>query len=332
MQLNRVFVPPILSSRLLCAPCEGELSVLKGASMGTTWRVQAVLIDRACGLQALVEAALLEVIEQMSTWEPSSFLSRFNRAEPETWHTLPRESLEVLSYAAWLSKATQGAYDPTIGGLINAWGFGPTGPRTRPPSSPEIREALACAGWQRLRISHAERRMHQPGSLEIELSSIAKGFAVDQVARALEANGIGDHLVEIGGELRGAGCKPDGSPWWVEIESPALHSEHRALVALHDLSVATSGDYRRFLEVEGRRYSHAIDPRTGWPVDNDLASVTVLARECMHADALATALHILGLEEGMRFARVHHIAAIFSQRSGGTLIDHLSPGTRQYLD
>lgn len=330
MQPNRVLVPPVLSSRVL-EPARGELAIIKGTSMGTTWTVHTILSDSRIDVRLLVESALARVIEQMSTWEPCSHLSRFNRAAPDTWHTLPAECFDVLSYALSLAQKTNGAYDPTIGALVNEWGFGSAGARASVPPPEAIDAARARTGWQRIQIFPPERRVYQPGGVEIDVASIGKGFAVDHVARTLEAHGLVHHLVEIGGELRGAGCKADGSPWWVEIERPGLDVP-RSLLVLHDLSVATSGDYRRYVESEGRRYSHALDPRTGWPIDNDLASVTVLARECMQADALATALHVLGLEQGMAFARDYGIAAIFRERQSDSLVEHLSPATQPYLD
>lgn len=300
--------------------------------MGTTWSVQAVLGERDLDLRSCIESALRQVIEQMSTWEPTSDLSRFNRAPANSWCDLPAECWEVLMYALWLARATDGAYDPSIGALTNLWGFGPAGPRTTPPSANEIEQARRHIGWNRLEISSAERRAHQPGGIEIDLSSIAKGYAVDHVARALEARGIVNYLVEIGGELRGAGCKQDDLPWWVEVERVDSGATPKTLVALHELSIATSGDYRRYIEAGGTRYSHSLDPRTGWPTDNALASVTVLTRECMHADALATALHILGREQGMAFADKHEIAAVLVERTGGTTVHHFTAAAQRYLD
>lgn len=332
MPSNRVLVPPELSSRLLTAAPEGELETISGVSMGTTWSVQAILGHRQINLRECIERALHRVIEQMSTWEPTSHLSQFNRAAPATWCKLPAECWHVLTYALWLARETKGAYDPTIGALSNLWGFGPSGPRAAPPSVTEIDAARARTGWHRIEVSTAERRAWQPGGIEIDLSSIAKGYAVDHVARALEAHGIANYLVEIGGELRGAGCKQDDSPWWVDIERIDPDDSTRTLVALHELSVATSGDYRRYMEADGTRYSHSIDPRTGWPIDNALASVTVLARECMHADALATALHILGPEQGLAFADAHSIAAVLVERRASGFVHHFSAAVQQYLD
>src|SRR5690606_38614101 len=286
MHTNLALVPPVLSSRLLEDYPTGRTIKLSGHSMWTTSTVQVACEEDPPQLERLVQAALQRVIAQMSSWEPDSDLSRFNRASPGTWRMLPPECLEVLSCALSFAESTQGAYDPSIGALTNLWGFGPAGPRTTRPAAREIDAARARTGWQQIKLARDERRLYQPGGIELDLSSIAKGFAVDQVGRALETRGITHYLVEIGGELRRSGCKPDGTPWWVEIE-PLEPSQTRTLVALHELSIATSGDYRRYFERDGVRYSHTLDPRTGAPVRNDLAAVTVLAPQCMHADALA---------------------------------------------
>jgi thiamine biosynthesis lipoprotein len=172
-------------------------------------------------------------------------------------------------------------------------------------------------GWQRIEVDVPNRRARQPGGLALDFCAIAKGFAVDAVSRHLDARGVTDHLVEIGGELRGQGLKPDGMPWWVELESPEAnaHGAARTLVALLGLSIATSGDYRRYFEQDGRRFAHTIDPRTGYPAAHALASVTVIHRDCMLADALSTALTVLGPQAGMDFAQRHALAARFLVRT-----------------
>jgi thiamine biosynthesis lipoprotein len=175
---------------------------------------------------------------------------------------------------------------------------------------------LQRVGWQRLQIDAGQRKALQPGGLYLDLSSIAKGYGVDCVAECVERAGVRHYLAEVGGELRGQGCKPDGSPWWVELEAvPDVSSQTRTwIAALDGLSIATSGDYRRYFERDSRRYAHTLDPRNGRPVRNAPASVTVLHAECMQADALATALTVLGLQDGMAYAERHDIAALFVMR------------------
>jgi FAD:protein FMN transferase len=296
--------------------------------MGTTWSVTALLPARipAETLTAAIARSLDAVVSQMSAWVPQSDLSRFNRAEPGSCHALPAEFFCVLDYALSVAAETDGAYDPTVGALAALWGFGPEGRASRAPSDEAIAAARARCGWERLRLTRNARRAVQPGGLTIDVCAVGKGFAVDCLADVMRAHGCTDFLAEIGGELRGEGCKPDGSPWWVSVEAPrAASNMPQTLIALHDVSVATSGDQRRYVEHGGRRYGHTIDPRTGYPVSNGIVSVTVVARTCMEADALSTGLYVMGEEAGRRFADRHGIAALFVMEDEHGLRESLSP-------
>jgi len=223
----------------------------------------------------------------------------------------------VLAFALDVARRSGGAYDPTAGALVDLWGFGPVArpqPFT-PPSPQEVQDARARGGWQRLLHDPAQRRVHQPGGLALDLSAVAKGFGVDQVGRWLRRQGLDSFLVEVGGELLGAGMKPDAQPWWVTLEAPdAGRADDDTLVALHGLAIATSGDYRRFVEHGGRRYSHTLDPRDGWPIRHGAASVSVLHETAMAADAWSTALTVLGAEQGLALADAQALAARFVVR------------------
>lgn len=290
-----------------------RLLALAGRSMGTTWQVRfcagPAVTPRA--VRECVERVLDRVVAEASGWEPSSALCRFGTAPGGTRRVLPPGLFSVLRYAVALAEATCGACDPTLGTVTDLWGFGPTGPRADPPSDAAVAAARAATGWQRLALDPADGSAFQPGGLRLDLSGIAKGWAVDLVGAALSEFGIGSHLVEIGGELRGCGIKPDGQPWWVTLEPIPGERGPETLIALHDLAVATSGSYRRFFEADGRRFAHTIDPRTGRPLATPPLAVTVLHRDCMAADALATALTVLGAEAGLQHARRHGIAARF---------------------
>ncbi len=309
--------PPALGSRV------HEFS---GRTMGTSWSVRlvaAVELSRAPVLRA-IQDALDEVVDQMSTWEANADLCRFNRAAPATWQALPDSFLEVLACARDVAEHSDGAFDPTAGALVDAWGFGPTVPQGVPDDAGVLR-ALARTGWRRLELDPARRAALQPGGLALDLSAIAKGFGVDLVARRLCALGIESHLVEIGGELRGSGFKPDGQPWWVQLEHPAPSADApQTLLALHGLSVATSGDYRRWYERDGTCYSHTIDPRDGLPIRHGLASVTVIHAQCMLADAWSTALGVLGPAEGPALANRLGLAARFLVRHDAHLEERRS--------
>jgi thiamine biosynthesis lipoprotein len=312
----RVLVPAVIGATP--PVLGGRVHELAGETMGTTWRVRLVAAAplRLAPVRAAIQAALDEVVAQMSTWEAASDLARFNRAAPGTRHALPEHFHAVLACAREVAERSDGAFDPTAGALVDAWGFGPA-PRRGRPAATALADARRRAGWRRLDIDPARRALLQPGGLALDLSAIAKGFGVDLVARRLDALGITDHLVEVGGELRGSGVKPDGQPWWVALEEPADDAGGaRTLLALHGLSVATSGDYRRWFEHEGTRYSHTIDPRDGLPIRHGLASVTVIHADCMRADAWSTALNVLGPDAGLALANQLGLPARLLVRDG----------------
>jgi thiamine biosynthesis lipoprotein len=295
---------------------------LQGATMGTSYSVQIVApaaeLDRAA-LAERIEARLTEINALMSTYQPDSELSRFNAQDATAWFRVSPQVVAVLQSAQQISRASGGAFDVTVGPLVNLWGFGPNVSAEALPSPAAIAGERARVGWQRLQLRTqppALRKTH--ADLAVDLSAIAKGYAVDQVAELLETAGLTDYLVEIGGELRGRGRNGRGQPWQIAIERP--ETDKRAIfrvVALRDLAMATSGDYRNFFEVAGRRYSHTIDPTTGRPVGHRLASVTVLAESAMRADAWATALLVLGPEQGMALADEQGLAALFIEQIGG---------------
>jgi thiamine biosynthesis lipoprotein len=289
--------------------------------MGTTWQVRVHAPAEATReLRSAIEAVLGLVVRQMSHWEPASDLSRFNAAAHGTGITLPEPCFDLLWRAQRIAAETGGAFDATAGALVRRWGFGADRARLnadfRIPDDADVATLQARGGWQRLLLEPAARRAWQPGGLELDFSAIAKGFAVDLVSQRLLREGFAVHLVEIGGELRGAGVKPDAQPWWVALEPPAADALlDETVIALCDRAVATSGDYRRHYEYGGQRFAHTIDPRTGRPVDNDLAAVTVISDECWHADAISTALMVMGADAGCAFADRHDIAARFVRRT-----------------
>ena len=320
----RVLIPPAIRPD---APVLGSVvHALQGDSMGTSWNVKFAAHPE-CDLQRvqrIIGQALETVDSQMSTWRADSDLSRFNQASPGEWVTLPSPLFEVLHCALQVARESHGAFDPTAGPLVNLWGFGPGG-RFREanhaaPAQEEIEAALARCGWQRVQLDMTGKAAQQAGGVYLDLSGIAKGYAVDLVAKVLHHAGYAKSLVEIGGELRGTGVKPNAQPWWVALETPrypeslemsALPYDVETRVALHELSIATSGNYRRSFRKGDQLLAHTIDPRTGYPADHALASVTVLHQECMLADAYSTALTVLGADAGLAYANDHGIAANF---------------------
>ncbi len=322
--MRSVLLPLSISAAL---PAFGSATFdAAGASMGTTWSARAIAppgFDTA-RVRTLLKQQLDQVVAQMSHWEDDSHLARYNKAPAGSWHVLPDAFLQVIGCALQVARDSGGAYDPCAGALVNLWGFGA---RRRydqqgfqAPDAASVAALLARADLARIQFDPAGRRLLQPGGVQLDLSSVAKGFAVDQLARSLDAQGLHHYLVEVGGELRGAGAKVDGQPWWVSLEGvPGAETEHAAVVALHGLAVATSGDYRRFFSYGARRASHTLDPRTGYPIDNNIASVTVIHAQCMAADALSTALSVLGHEAGLAFAEQQQLAARFLLRREGGL-------------
>jgi thiamine biosynthesis lipoprotein len=274
-------------------------------------------------LAEAIERRLAAIVAEMSQWEPRSLLSQFNRAPAGSWSTLPEDFATVLGAALDIAERTQGAFDPTHGRSAALLGFGAI-PVDRAPSAAELDGALAAAGWRRLEFDRASRRARQPGGLWLDLSGIAKGFAVDAVSALLAGMGIEDALVEIGGELVGRGLRPDGQPWWVDLEDPPGPALPPLRVGLHDMAVATSGDY-----VRG---AHTIDPRTGRPLPAHVASVSVLHDTAMMADAWATALTVLGPERGADLAAREGLAARIVSRGEVGAVETVSPALQAMIE
>lgn len=335
--MRRVLLPHAISDHP--APAGGVIRDYAGRSMGTSWSVRLVADADAAGahLQVGLQQQLDAIVAEMSHWEAESDLGRFNRAAGGSWQALPPAFFDVLAYAMDVARASGGAYDPCAGSLVNLWGFGPYGrfdqPDFVPPSADEIAIARAQLAARPVQLQRESRRALQPGGVQLDLSAVAKGYSVDRLSYYLKTQGYPHHLVEVGGELRGSGLKPDGQPWWVMLEQVGGAAMDELVLALHGLSVATSGDYRRYFELNGRRYSHTIDPRSGKPIANDLASVTVVHAQCMAADAWSTALTVLGSRDGLQLAELQGLAARFVVRQpDGACNEYLSSHLRSMLD
>jgi thiamine biosynthesis lipoprotein len=299
--------------------------------MGTRFTVKAVDLPSSIDAQSLqreIQDRLERVDALMSTYDPDSELSRLNRFDTMEWFEISPETATVLAEARRIAELTGGAFDVTVGPLVELWNFGPDkSPTDRVPADGEIEEVKAKTGWQGIEV-----RLSPPGvrkkrkELSVDLSGIAKGFAVDRVAEHLEERGIENYMVEVGGELRARGHNPQGKPWQIAVEAPTpgVRSIQR-VVGLDGLGMATSGDYRNFFEEDETRYSHVIDPRSGRPIAHDLASVTVLAPSCMEADALATALLVMGPDAGYELAAREKIQALFIVRTEAAFAEKATP-------
>ncbi|MGP7796109.1 FAD:protein FMN transferase [Sphingomonas sp. CLY1604] len=292
----RIALPAVIDgAALACLDPAAHVTDLGGETMGTRWSVRATLPGRleAAAVQRAVTVRLDGIVAEMSHWSPTSLLSRFNAAPAGSWATLPPDFAHVIAAGLRIAAASGGAFDPAIGRLVDLSGFG-AHPVAEPPDDAALAAARATSGYRRLDWSPGDRRLRQPGGLSLDLSGIAKGFAVDAVADLLGGMGIVHALVEIGGELVGRGVRPDGQPWWVDLETPPGIDLAPLRIALHGLAVATSGDYRR-----GR---HTLDPRTGRSADTGIVSVSVIADTALAADAWATALTVMGVAQGLALA------------------------------
>lgn len=312
----------LLSAHLIiggCGSSDHPEQVLTGATMGTIFTVKLVappaLID-GDELRREIHATLQRVDRLASTYREDSDLSRFNVNESTDWIPVTEEFCRIVERALAVSRDTDGAFDITVGPLVDLWGFGPAGVLLSPPAEDDIAAQMRRVGYRNLATDCSVPAVRKDiEDLSIDLSGWAKGFAVDEVAGVLEAHMIPNYLVEIGGELRAKGRNGRAQPWTIGIEQPI--ADDRAVQTMLQLSeggVATSGDYRNFFEYQGTRYAHTIDSRTGKPVAHNLAAVTVLHSSAARADALATALLVMGPVDGLQLAEELGLACFFQVR------------------
>jgi len=291
-----------------------------GRAMGTAFSV-TVSGRRApdgARIRAEIERTLERIEGLMSAYRSDSEIGRFNLAAGSDWMPVSPVTARVVREAIEIGRRSGGAYDVTVGALVNLWGFGPERRPPIPPSPQEVAGARSRTGLERIEVRDSPPAIRKTlPQLRLDLAGIAKGFGVDQVGETLERLGIGDYCAEVGGEVLTHGRRARGKPWRVAVEMPeaSLRTLQR-VVSLSGLAMATSGDYRQYFEEYGIRYSHILDPRTGYPIRHDLASVTVLDRTCARADAWATALLVAGPDEGPRLAEREDLAALFIVRKG----------------
>lgn len=306
----------------LAAPC--KRTTLHGPTMGTRWSV-SVDADSAVDLAALrqdLAAAVEQVDAQMSPWKPDSDLMRLNRAPLDTWVALPAQLLEVLDCALDVQRLSAGAFDPCVGALVNAWGFGAVRDAPDAQAIRAARSAMPRDADARLDLDRPASRARMRAPLQLDLCGIAKGYAVDRMVAVLQRYGVRHALASLDGELRAVGSQSSGAPWAVALERPeagcrAVHG----VIELEDLAVATSGDYRCFLQVGDAHLAHTMDAQRSAPVNNAVASVTVLAQTCMQADAWATALLVAGPDKGLAMAQRMGLDVLFLLRRAEGLIE-----------
>jgi thiamine biosynthesis lipoprotein len=314
--LSRRYLP-VLVCVLVLAGCGQQVEEFGGPTMGSHYSVKYVAGTQTPGqakVQAQVEAVLAQVDQQLSTWRADSDLSRFNALPAGSCASMPAPVRELVTFANTLWQDSDGAFDITVEPLMNLWGFGPQSRSQQVPTAEQIAAAKALVGQAYLRIDGEQ--LCKDIALQLDLNSIVAGYTVDRIATLLGTLGIDSYLLDVTGELKAAGKKPDGSPWKVAIEAPREDVQvAEQVLELNGLGVSTSGDYHNYFERNGQRYSHTLDPRTGAPITHQLAEVTVLDASTLRADGLSTLLMVLGPERGFAFAQEHGIAALFVRRT-----------------
>lgn len=304
------------------APEAPDIYQLDGNTMGTSYRVLVTGFPAAVSgeeLAAGISDRLHRIDKElMSTYEPTSELSRFNQSPAGEWFDVSPELAEVMQEALQISELTGGAFDVTVGPLVDRWGFGPQMRPIDMPDEQTIQRMLSEVGYQHLDVKLTPPQLRKQQDVQVDLSGIAKGYGADYIAEYFDSLQMDSYFIEIGGELRIKGRKRDGSAWVPGIERPVNGSpEVHQIIYTRDesLGVAGSGDYRNYFEQDGQRYSHEIDPATGRPITHNLAACYVIADNAMRADALATAFMVMGAESSMALAEEIGLAAYFIVKS-----------------
>lgn len=333
----RLLAPILLIFLAGCsdAPPETDPTRIQGRTFGTFYQVSvATNLDgeRKDALRSQLEDELERVDRQMSTYRDDSDLNRLNNADVGEWVTLPDPVIRLLARSLTISETTDGAFDITVGGLVNLWSFGPEARPREKPSDEMLQQRLGQVGFEKLDVDVEAGRARRQSDIYVDLSAIAKGHAVDRLGALLEDAGHDAYLVNIGGDLLARGRKRSGEAWRIGIELPRDGKQvARHALPLLDMSLATSGDYRNYFEADGKRYSHTIDPRDGRPVQHRLASASVFHPENTMADALATAFMVMGADETLAHARERGIAVLLIERREGGFRTRLSPALRDIL-
>ncbi|WOX05488.1 FAD:protein FMN transferase [Microbulbifer pacificus] len=300
--------------------------------MGTAYHITVVDVPsalRKADLQSAIDAELAAVNQEMSTYIPDSELMRFNAAPVGEVVEISQHLADVIARSLQIYQHSGGAFDVTVGPLVNLWGFGPLPEPEKIPADEAIAELLQVIGSDALVLDG--NRLSKTRSVQIDLSAIAKGHGVDRIADLLEGKGITNYLVEVGGELRTAGVNPQGAIWRVGIERPSAGQVVQKPIQVSGKGIATSGDYRNYYERDGKRYVHTMDPRTGRPVEHRLASVTVIADTCAEADGYATALNVMGADAALKLAEEQQLAVFLLVKTDSGFEERASTAFKPYL-
>ena len=319
----------------LSSGCDGKQEhLIEGRTMGTTYHVRVVtgFLQGVSGLKEKIENRLVEINAAMSTYQKDSEISRFNEInQTGSKFKISDDFYRVMKTAQTIYRLSDGAWDGTVNPLVDLWGFGRGGTKNKIPLEADISTLLSNVGFEKIEVLEPGSLLKKHAAVTLDLSSIAKGYGVDQVAETLRKEGFQNYLVEIGGEVFASGYRKDGNPWRIGINRPqadAAFDEVYKVVNLRNKAFATSGDYRNFFMVDGIRYSHIIDARSGYPVSNGVVSVTVIADTCTFADGLATAIMVMGPERGLELInRLDAVEGlIVVEQTDGRLDDFYSQG------
>lgn len=340
-KIKQLLIAILAVSLAACFPSNDSAKaeiLLQGRTMGTTFNIKVVSTIEEVNtlqLQQKIDALLKKVNLEMSTYISDSEISRFNKSASLEPVEISKGFTRVLAESIRLGELSKGKLDITVGPLVNLWGFGPEQRPEKVPTNELLASTRSRVGLANLHLS-GNQLSKDISDLYIDLSTTAKGYGVDVVAELIEASGITNYLVEIGGEMRLRGFKHTGELWAIAIEKPILDPSggqraiHQVIIP-KDNAIATSGDYRNYFEVDGQRFSHIIDPETGKPINHNLVSVTVIAPSSMTADGLSTAMMVMGAEKGLEFASKHDLAALFISKTENGFKEQFTVKFKQYL-
>lgn len=327
---------------LLLSGCGEDVAApvvkLSGDTMGTTYHITLVAdpadLD-STALKQKIDTRLRGINQSMSTYIPDSELMQLNAAAVAQPLPVSAELFEVLQISREVYELSAGRFDITVGPLVDLWGFGPAPSTNAVPDPARIDLIRQQMGFDQVELDPGQRTLLRHKAVSMDLSAVAKGYAVDKIAELITAEGFSRYMIEIGGEIRLAGLSPRNGPWRIGVERPdpqGLEQVAERALELSDMAIATSGDYRNYFEVDGQRFSHTIDPLTGRPIHHRTASVTVLDPSCGRADALATAFNVLGVDEGLTLANRHGIPVYFLVKTTTGFTEIASDAFKPYLD
>ncbi|MDP6190547.1 MAG: FAD:protein FMN transferase [Gammaproteobacteria bacterium] len=317
------------------APQQTPLKTITGLAMGTSYTVKWLVVNESAeqAYPDQINALVRQIEESMSTYMDASDLSGLNGAPAGIWHSVPADMAALIGHAQTISQSTDGAFDITIGPVVDLWGFGPDPKPETIPTADQLDALRPLVGYQQIAVRQDPPAVKKANTNAIDLSAIAKGYAVDRVAQWLQARGIAHFMVEIGGEIRTRGTKLEGQPWRIAIESPGQQARSVfEVVRVEDRALATSGNYRNYYEENGIRYAHTLDPKSLQPVRHKLASVTVMTDNAAEADALATALMVLGEDQGVAWAALHKVPAYFIIWQDDQFVSRQTAGFEQFIE